>query len=48
MYLNIIRYQAKPVSESANNDKLLIHSAFLSNVAKDYLAVVDEILEENK
>lgn len=45
MYTTEIRYQAKPVADAANNDRLLIKDK--ANVAQDYKELVFEILAEN-
>lgn len=44
MYQTEIRYQAKPVTDAANNDKLLIQSK--SNVSLDYQNLVKEVENE--
>ena len=45
MYTTEIRYQAKPVADAANNDRLLIKDK--ANVAQDYKNLVAEIMAEN-
>jgi chromosome partitioning protein len=45
IYSTEIRYQAKPVSDAANNDRLLIKEK--ANVAQDYKNLVAEIMAEN-
>lgn len=44
IYQTEIRYQAKPVADAANNDRLLIKDK--SNVASDYISLVQEIIME--
>ena len=46
VYKTEIRYQAKPISESSFNEQVVIDTK--SNVAQDYLELIEEILEEGK
>lgn len=47
-YNATIRFQAKPVTENALNNLVLIDDKKDSNVKEDYLKLIDEILNEGE